>query len=60
MEHWWARTQTHGGNGWDRTTVKPGDVIMGIGYQFADGSKIIRLKKVVLADGSELFVYGRR
>ncbi len=47
-------------NGWTDTTVKPGDVITGIGYQFADGSKIIRLEKVVLADGSELFVYGRR
>ena len=24
-------------NGWTRTTVKPGDMITGIGYQFADG-----------------------
>lgn len=47
-------------NGWTDSTVKPGDVITGIGYQFADGSKIIRLEKVVLADGKELFVYGRR
>jgi hypothetical protein len=49
-----------GGNGWNRDTVKPGDVITGIGYQFSDGSKIIRLERVVLADDSELFVYGRR
>jgi hypothetical protein len=47
-------------NGWSRTTIKVGDVITGIGYQFADGSKIVRLEKVVLADGKELFVYGRR
>jgi hypothetical protein len=46
-------------NGWTRTTVKPGDVITGIGYQFADGEQIIRLERVVLADGKELRVYGR-
>jgi hypothetical protein len=46
-------------NGWTRTTVKPGDVITGIGYQFADGQKIVRLERVVLADGRELRVYGR-
>ena len=46
-------------NGWTRTTVQPGDVITGIGYQFADGAKIIRLERVVLADGTEMLVYGR-
>ena len=46
-------------NGWTRTTVKPGDVITGIGYQFADGQKIVRLERVVLADGKELSLYGR-
>ena len=46
-------------NGWTRTTVKPGDVITGTGYQFADGQKIIRLESVVLADGREIRVYGR-
>ena len=45
-------------NGWTKTTVKPGDVITGIGYQFADGQKIIRLERVVLADGKELRLYG--
>ncbi|MDA1185780.1 MAG: DUF6152 family protein [Acidobacteria bacterium] len=48
-----------GGNGWTEDTVKPGDAITGIGYQFADGSKIVRLERVVLADGTELLVYGR-
>ena len=47
------------GNGWTKTTVKPGDVITGIGYQYANGEKIIRLERVVLADGKELRVYGR-
>jgi len=46
-------------NGWTKTTVKPGDVITGIGYQFADGQKIVRLERVVLADGQELRLYGR-
>ena len=46
-------------NGWTKTTVRPGDVITGIGYQFADSQKIIRLERVVLADGKELRLYGR-
>ena len=46
-------------NGWTKTTVKPGDVITGIGYQFANGEKVIRLERVVLADGKELRLYGK-
>ena len=46
-------------NGWSKTTVKPGDMITGIGYQFADGQKVLRLERVVLADGTELRLYGR-
>ena len=46
-------------NGWTKTTVKPGDAITGIGYQFADGQKVLRLERVVLADGKELRLYGR-
>ena len=46
-------------NGWSKNTVKPGDVITGIGYQYSNGQKIIRLERVVLADGRELRVYGR-
>ena len=45
--------------GWTKTTVKRGDTITGIGYQFSDGQKIVRLERVVLADGKELLVYGR-
>lgn len=45
--------------GWTRSTVKPGDIVTGIGYQFADGQKIIRLEKVVLPNGKEIPVYGR-
>ncbi len=43
--------------GWTRTTVKPGDTITGIGYQFADHQKIIRLERVVLSDGKEMLLY---
>ena len=46
-------------NGWTKTTVKTGDVITGIGYQFADGQKIVRLERVVLPNGKELKLYGR-
>lgn len=46
-------------NGWTKTTVRPGDVITGIGYQFSNGEKIVRLERVVLSDGRELRVYGR-
>ena len=45
--------------GWTKTTVKPGDVITGTGYQFSDGQKIIRLERVVLSDGKEMRLYGR-
>jgi hypothetical protein len=46
-------------NGWAKTTVRPGDVLTGIGYQFADGQKIIRLERVVFANGKALNLYGR-
>ena len=46
-------------NGWTKTTVKAGDVISGVGYQYSDGQKILRLEHVVLANGKELHVYGR-
>ena len=50
------RMESHG---WTRTTVKTGDVITGIGHQFADGQKIVKLDRVILADGKELLLYGR-
>src|SRR6185436_15367616 len=46
-------------NGWTKTTVKAGDVITGTGYQFSDGQKIIRLERIVFADGKEMRLYGR-
>jgi len=46
-------------NGWTRDTIKPGDVVTGVGYQFSDGQKIVRLERLVLGDGKEMKVYGR-
>jgi Family of unknown function (DUF6152) len=47
------------GNGWDKNTLKMGDVITGTGYRFADGQRIIRLQKVVMPDGKVMLFYGR-
>lgn len=46
-------------SGWTKTTIKPGDVVTGTGYQFSDGQKIVRLERIVLSDGKEMRVYGR-
>ena len=47
------------GNGWDKDTLKAGDAITAIGYRFSDGSNILRLQKVVMPGGKEMFLYGR-
>jgi hypothetical protein len=39
---------------WDKNTLKPGDVITAIGFRSRNGANILRLKKIVLADGKEL------
>jgi hypothetical protein len=46
--------------GWDRDTVKPGDPLTVIGNPAKDGSPMMRLGKVILANGQELIVYGNR
>jgi hypothetical protein len=48
------------GNGWDKNTLKPGDVITATGYRFKDGQRVLRLDKIVMAGGKEMFLYGRR
>ena len=45
-------------NAWPRHQ-KTGDVITRVGYPFAGGQKIVRLERVVLAEGKELRLYGR-
>jgi len=40
--------------GWDKNTLKPGDIITAVGFRAKNGTNILRLKKIVLADGKEL------
>ena len=46
-------------NGWDKNTLKPGDVITGIGFRFRDRSNAAQLQKIVMASGKELDLYGQ-
>ena len=41
-------------HGWDRDMIKKGDQITVIGYRPKNGSKTLRLQKVVLSNGQEL------
>jgi DNA/RNA endonuclease YhcR with UshA esterase domain len=38
--------------GWDKTTLKAGDVITVYGYRARNGSPVMRLQKLTLADGT--------
>ena len=40
--------------GWDKNTLKPGDVITASGHRAKNGSNILRLLKVTLPDGREM------
>lgn len=40
--------------GWDKNTIKVGDVVTASGHQAKNGSPTLRLLKVVLADGREM------
>lgn len=46
-------------NAWDRDTLKVGDVIIGTGSPFLDGSNVLKLSKIVMSDGQELVLYDR-
>src|ERR1700676_2465770 len=41
-------------HGWDRDIIKKGDTITVIGNQGKNGSKTLRLQKVILSNGKEL------
>jgi hypothetical protein len=45
--------------GWNKDSLKIGDVITGSGYRFADGQKILRLQKIVMPDGKVMLLYGK-
>lgn len=40
--------------GWDKNTLKPGDVIAASGFRAKNGSNVLRLSKIVLVDGREM------
>ena len=40
--------------GWDRNTIKVGDVITFVGHRTKNGTFFMRLDKIVMADGKEL------
>jgi hypothetical protein len=40
--------------GWTRDSLKPGDQVTIVGNRVKDGSKVLRLQKVIFSDGREL------
>jgi hypothetical protein len=40
--------------GWNKKTLKPGDVITVIGYRFKDGSNAARMQTIVMPNGQEM------
>jgi hypothetical protein len=40
--------------GWNRESIKPGEVVTIVGNRTKDGSRVIRLQKVIFSDGREL------
>jgi hypothetical protein len=40
--------------GWNKSTIKPGDVITASGHRAKNGSNVLRLQKIVLPDGREM------
>jgi hypothetical protein len=40
--------------GWTRDSLKPGDLVTIVGNRLKDGSKVMRLQKVIFSDGREL------
>jgi hypothetical protein len=43
--------------GWNKKSLKPGDVITVIGYRFKDGSNAVRMRTILMPNGKEMF-YG--
>src|ERR1700688_1526523 len=40
--------------GWTRDSLKPGDLVTIVGNRLKEGSKVMRLQKIIFADGKEL------
>lgn len=58
VEHWTCEARSPAMlvrvGDWNKNTLKVGEVITAVGFQSRNGAKILRLKKIVLADGKEL------
>ena len=56
MEKWACEARSPGmlvrAGGWDKNTLKVGDVITVYGYRGKNGALVIRLSKLTLADGT--------
>jgi DNA/RNA endonuclease YhcR with UshA esterase domain len=56
MEKWACEARSPGMlvrvGGWDKNTLKPGDVITVSGYRARNGTTVLRLQKLILADGT--------
>lgn len=46
------------GTGWDKNSVKAGDVITAIGQRATDAPNLMKMQKAVLSSGRELIAYG--
>jgi hypothetical protein len=44
--------------GWDKNSLKPGDVITATGHRATDSPNLMKLDRVVLSNGRELIGYG--
>ena len=62
IEKWYVggpSTSRMEANGWHKGSLKLGDIIIGSGYQFSDGQKILRLQRITMPDGKVMLLYGR-
>ena len=48
------------GTGWDKDTLKAGDVITAVGHRATDAPNLLRIQTVMLPSGRELVGYGGR
>lgn len=56
VEHWICEATSPNmlvREGWDKNTMKQGDVITASGYRAKNGSTTLRLKKILTPDGKE-------
>lgn len=44
--------------GWSKDSLVPGQKITAVGFRAMDGSKVLRVQMIIMADGEERIVYG--